>query len=210
MKELVYDEYMPRKTLALIVGLVLVTIILFIIALNTGERQTSTQTMQQPTTQPTPTPIAHTTLTLSPNPVDLLSGKQGTVDVMIDTSDNKVTAVQLELIYDPLIIGNLKIVPGKLLPNAVVLINKNDAKTGRMTYAFGIAPNQPTVNGKGVVATITFTARGALGTQSSLTLLPTTLVTAQGVSDSVLKSSSGTVVNIVTPTVITPSPVLVP
>lgn len=198
---------MPRKTLILIIGLIIVTIILFIIALRTGDRQTSIQTMQTPTIQPSPTPVAHTILTLSPNPVNVSSTKQGAVDVMIDTSDNKVTAIQLELMYDPLVVSNVKVVPGRLLPNAVVLIDKNDIKTGRITYAFGIQPNQPTVSGQGEVATITFTARGTIGTQSSLTLLPTTLVTAQGITESVLKASNGTVVNIVSPTAISKAPV---
>lgn len=199
IKGLVYDECMPRKTLALIAGLVIVTVVLFIIALRTGQQQTVTQqTTQKQTMRPTPTPVAHTTLTLSPNPVEVSPGQQGTVDVMIDTSDNKVTAVQLELVYDPLVMSSIKVTPGVLFPNSIVLINKNDTTTGRMTYAFGIQPNQPTVSGKGSAATITFIARGTVGEQSSITLLPTTLVTAQGIVDSVLKASDGTVINIVT------------
>jgi hypothetical protein len=90
----------------------------------------------------------------------------------------------------------VQVTPSTLFQNPVVLINKNDVQAGRMTYAFGISPNQPTVQGKGSVATITFTAKGGQGKQTQLTLLPTTLVTARGVASSVLKQQSGTIVNI--------------
>jgi len=131
---------------------------------------------------------------LSPNPVTVQSGQQGTVTVAIDTSDNNVTAVQLELGYDPTVITNVHVTSGPFFQSPVVLINKNNVQTGRYTYAFGIQPNQPTVKGTGTVATITFFAGGSLGKQSQLALLPTTLVTARGIASSVLKSATGTLV----------------
>lgn len=185
---------MPRKTLALISGLVLVTVVLFVIALRTNTAKPPTQ-VTPPTAPAAPTSVAHSVLTLAPNPVTVAPGKQGSVEVMIDTSDNSVTAIQLELAYDPNVISNIKVTPGPLFQQPVVLINKNDNKAGRYTYAFGIQPNQATIQGVGSVATVTFTAaKSALGQQSQLALLPTTLVTARGVAESVLKSESGTMV----------------
>ncbi len=183
---------MPRKTLALISGLVLVTVVLFVIALRTNSPKLMTQTPGPSVAVAEPTSIAHSVLALSPNPVTVRPGQQGSVDVTIDTSDNAVTAVQLEFAYDPNVVSNVKVLPGPLFAQPVVLINKNDPKTGRYTYAFGIQPNQATVQGTGTVATVTFTAlRGALGKQSQLALLPETLVTARGVAQSVLKSNTG-------------------
>jgi hypothetical protein len=188
---------MPRKTLLLITALVIVTIILFVIALRTT-RQSSQQQQPQPSAiqQPQPTSAAHSVLTLSPNPVTVVTGQQGSIAVDINTSDNQVTAVQLEIGYDPHVVSNVKVTPGPLFQNAAVLINKNDVTSGRMTYAFGITPNHPTVNGTGTVATITFTAVGKAGQQSQFALLPTTLVTARGIPQSVLQSASGTLINI--------------
>lgn len=183
---------MPRKTLALLVGLVLVTVILFIIALQTGNKATR---MEQAKVQATPTPdVAHTTLTMSPELVQVAAGRQGSVDVMIDPSDNQVTAVQLELMYDPSMISNVKVVAGPAIPNPNVLINKDDPKTGKYTYAYGIQPNQPTVNKKGVAAKITFTARGTAGKQSQIIMDKSSLVTARGVAGTVLKSGTGATV----------------
>jgi hypothetical protein len=207
-EKMVYDGAMPRKTLALIVGLVLVTAILFMIAVQTGTRQAGQQpgqTEDQTQAQTSPTPdVAHTTLSLQPNPVEVGNGRQTSVGVEIDTSDNNVTAVQLELTYDPKMLSNVKVTPGVLFPNATVLIDDNDTKTGKYTYAFGIQPNQKTVSGQGTVAKITFTARGAVGTQSELILDTNqdkpTLVTARAVAGSVLKEARGTTVVIIAPT----------
>ncbi len=192
---------MPRKTLALISGLVLVTVILFIVALKNNTATPAPVALPTPpTTQSQITPIipAHSVLTLSPNPVIVAPGEQGSVDVNIDTSDNAVTAVQLEIAYDPNFITNVKVTPGVIFENPVLLINKNIVKEGRYTYAYGIMPNRPTIKGVGAVATITFTALNKSGL-SQLALLPTSLVTAQGISESVLKSASGTLIEVLLP-----------
>ncbi len=189
---------MPKKTLALISGLVLVTIVLFVIALRAGEQQqapsvppSSTMSHQSP-----PAP-AHTVLELGPNPLTIAPGGQGSVSVNINTSDNDVTAVQLELGYDPHVISNVKITSGPLFTSPVILIDKNNPVSGRYTYAFGITPSAQPIKGTGVVATITFTTNpNAVGKSIQIGLLPTSLVTARGVAQSVLKSSTGTVLTV--------------
>src|SRR4051794_16083899 len=115
-----YDKSMPRKTLALISGLVIVTVVLFVIALRSSKQATTPLPVnQQPAAQQvTPQTPAHSVLTLSPNPVTVGAGKVGSVDVSIDPSDNQVTAVQLEVAYDPNIITNVKVTPGPLFQNA--------------------------------------------------------------------------------------------
>jgi hypothetical protein len=187
---------MPKKTLALISGLVVVTIVLFIIALRAGQ-QSSAPSIPQNTTPPTPMVPAHTVLQVGPNPLEVAPGQVGHADITMDTSDNNVTAVQLEIGYDPRIISNVKVTTGTMFTNPVVLIDKNNPTTGRYTYAFGITPNAQAIKGTGVVATVTFTPLyGAAGKEMQLGLLPTSLVTARGVAQSVLKSTSGTVLTI--------------
>src|SRR5882672_3677804 len=118
---------MPKKTLALITGLVVVTIVLFIIALRAGQQQQAPVASQETSmAQPTPMIPAHTVLMVGPNPVTIVPGQLGKVDITMDTSDNNVTAVQLELGYDPNIISNVKVIAGPLFANPVVLINKNN------------------------------------------------------------------------------------
>ncbi len=193
-------EHMPRKTLALISGLVLVTVILFVIALRAGQEQKAPPATPQPTAAAqnvAPVVPAHTVLALAPNPLTVGPGQQGTAEVTIDTSDNDVTAVQLEIGYDPNVLSNVKVTAGTLIQNPAVLIDKNDPAAGRYTYAFGITPNAQPIKGTGSVATITFTTKaGAVGTETQLGLLPTSLVTARGVAESVMKSATGTVVTV--------------
>ncbi|HSA83802.1 MAG TPA: cohesin domain-containing protein [Patescibacteria group bacterium] len=187
---------MPRKTLFLLVGLIILTVILIVIAVQVGSNQQTQQTAIKTTgvtVSPTPD-VAHTTLMMSPNPIQVATGRTGSVDVIIDPSDNEVTAVQLELLYDPSMVSNVKVVPGPLFPNAAVLLNKNNATEGTYTYAYGIQPGQKAVTAKGVAATVTFTARGTLGKQSQIILQPNTLVTARAVANSVLKEGIGTTV----------------
>lgn len=190
---------MPKKTLALISGLVVVTIVLFIIALRAGQQQQAPASPQSTTMahQPTPMVPAHTVLELGPNPLKIVPGGQGSVSVNINTSDNDVTAVQLELGYDPHILSNVKVTAGPIFTNPVVLIDKNNPVAGRYTYAFGITPSAQPVKGTGVAATITFTVSpNALGKSTQLGLLPTSLVTARGVAQSVLKSTMGTTLTV--------------
>jgi hypothetical protein len=188
---------MPKKTLALISGLVVVTIVLFIIALHAGQQSSAPTVSQTPSVQPTLAVPAHTILQANPNPLMVAPGRVGHVDITMDTSDNNVTAVQLELGYDPRVITNVKVTSGALFSNPVVLIDKNNPTTGRYTYAFGITPNSAPIKGTGVVATVTFTTLpGAEGKDMQLGLLPTSLVTARGVAESVLKSATGTVLTV--------------
>lgn len=197
---------MPRKTLALISGLVIVTVVLFVVALNVNKKPAEKPKTQAPATQPTEAVPAHSVLTTNPNPVVVPPGGQGQVAVNIDTSDNDVTAVQLELGYDPNVIGNVKVTPGALFVNPVVLLSQDNPTTGRYTFAAGIAPSGQVLKGQGVVATITFTTKaGTLGKSTQLGLLPTSLVTARGVDKSVLKTATGTVVTVGTVTPTTPA-----
>jgi Cohesin domain len=188
---------MPKKTLALITGLVIVTIVLFIIALHAGQEHQPAMQQQTAMVQPTPMVPAHTVLMVNPDTLAIVPGTTGKVDVVMNTFENNVTAVQLELGYDPHIISNVKVTTGSMFTNPVVLIDKNNPVTGRYTYAFGITPNSNVVRGEGVVAIITFTALyGANGKEMQLGILPSSLVTARGVAQSVLKSESGTVIHV--------------
>ena len=205
---------MPRKTLALISGLVIVTVILFVVALNAGQQEEAPSTPQptgsaQGEQEPVPTIPAFSVLSIGPEGTSVGPGQRGSVDVTINTDQNNVTAVQLELGYDPNLISNVDVTPGDMFPNPLVLLDNNDPQNGRYTFAVAITPSGEPFNGTGTVATITFTTNAAgLGKETQIGLLPTSLVTARGVKDSVLKSATGTVVTIGQPTTQSASPVV--
>lgn len=186
---------MSKRTLALILGLIILTLVLLSVAL-TPLFKKSPEVPTQPSPEgatATPTPPAYTTINLSPNPVTI--SQTGTVDVVIDTKINEVTAVQLEVAYDPAYITAVSLKPGSFFPSPVELLNTIDKETGRITYALGITPAQSPVSGTGTVATITFQKNPtAPSSQTQVDLLPKTLVTQQGIGASVLKSAVGTTI----------------
>lgn len=179
-----------RKTLALISSLVIVLVALFILSFSAPQSQVT-----PPSAQPTPTPIAQTTIKLSPNPVALADSTPGSVEVLMDTSDNEVTAVQLEILYDPKALSDVSVKPGTFFTGPVPLLNTIDKQEGRISYALAIAPAQAPLKGSGTVAIIEFTKNPTTTlTQTELTLLPRTLVAAKGVGPSVLKQATGATV----------------
>lgn len=117
------------------------------------------------------------------------SGQQ-TVNVIANSGSNKVTGVQLELSFDPKLISGVTVTKGAFIPEPVELLNKVDATNGRITYVVGVPIGGSGVQGRGIVATISYTEIGAKGTLSEIKFLPKTLVAIEGYSSSALKSSS--------------------
>lgn len=201
---------MSKRTLTLIVALALVTFILVYIAV--APKQTS-QTPYK-AMGPKPTPVAASRLYMYPTTVT--ASPAGTVDVMLNSTYNKVTAVQLEITYDPKSLTSVDIVPtatsSSLIANPVVLIKNIDTVKGTISFAVAVPPSGKAMNGLGSIATISFrTVPGATGT-TSLSFTPKTLVTAQGVSSSVLKESIGATIMLSSgaasaPAAVSPSPV---
>lgn len=185
---------MPKKTIGLLASLIVITAVLLIAALNSKSTAPVNSPDQTDKTvqQPTKANVAHSVLSLSPNPAYLDSANKGSIDVMINTDTNEVTAVQLELQYDPKAITNVQVQVGDFFSDPISLINTNDKTSGRITYALGISPAQQPVKGEGVVAKVTFTkvASSTLA-ETELALLPSSLVTSSGIDDSVLKSATG-------------------
>lgn len=183
---------MSKRTLLLIVGLAIVTGGLLFLAFLSEQRKKTTESPLNQTSIPTPTSPAHTTLSLVPNPVIVSSSGSASIDVEMDTQSNDVTAVQLELSYDPKAITNVTISPSNFFTNPIVLLKNINQQDGRISYAFGIPSSNSSKKGKGLIATISFNAVNLFGAPTTISFLPKTLVTAQGISASVLQTATGT------------------
>lgn len=189
---------MSRRTIILIIVLTAITAVLLAVAL-TQKKKTPTApvTPQKPQAQ---VPYAHTTLEISSNPVPASTSsgisKTFSADVMINTETDKVTAVQLELKFDPKAISNVDMKPGSFFTKPAELIKKVNDKDGTVSYALGINPGENGVSGTGIVAIITYTEIGQTGTYTQINFLPKTLVSAEGNDKSVLKKSIGSLIMI--------------
>jgi hypothetical protein len=183
---------MSKKTLALILSLLAVTVILLVIALS------PTAITRHPflnVSRPTPTPnMAFSTLSFSPNPVTLDASGAGEVDVILDTQTNEVSGVQLEMQYDSKALTNVSITSGPFFPDSISLFPKPvDASTGRIHYLLGMsyAGGSKPIHGSGVVAHIFFhrnPAAPASSTSTTIRTLDETKLTQLRVKDSVLKT----------------------
>jgi len=158
----------------------------------TSEKQTPTADIS---------PLAQSALSLLPNPLTLDASGNGTIDVNIETGGNEVTAVQLELQFDTKAINNVAIKPGPFFTSAVELMKRIDKENGRITYMIGISPAQSPISGGGTVAQITFskvrnTTLPSTEINFSTTENSKSIVTATGIEESVLKSTTDTVIEL--------------
>ncbi len=188
---------MSKKTLALIIALFVITVVLVAAAVNTSRNNVPSQ--NPVANAPTPTPYAHSILTLSPASTQVAPNTASSVNVMIDTGENVVSGVQLELSYDPVMLTDVKVAPGTFFTNPLAIINRTDATIGRVTYALVVSKASLAQKGVGTVATISFTTKypGKGSGTTELKLLPKTLVSAIGVGPSVLlRSGEGVTITI--------------
>jgi len=185
---------MSKRTLILIGALIVLTVGLVAIAIlpsrKTGLQKTNpTPALKEQAVSPEEN--QKTTLFISPNPL-ILSSTSGSLNVEID-SKNKVSAVQLEISYDPniLTVNDISTPKGSFLENSIQLFKAIDKKNGRISYALGLPGAVEAKEGTGIVATVRFTVNDFSKGETVISLLPKTLVTAEGIDTSVLKSATG-------------------
>ena len=110
------------------------------------------------------------------------------IDVYLGAEENRVTGVQLEISYDPTVLRFVSVDPVDLLIGKQELIKKVDEKSGRITYASGVLPGQPVIQGTDEIVKLVFQPVGSASQtrETEVKILPESLVSAQGVKKSVL------------------------
>lgn len=184
---------MSKRTLFLIFALFLITFVLLMMALYQPQASKVIQSVI-----PTPkAPVAQTVLSFgnlstatSSSPLRQSADLNYSVPINISSGKNQVTAVQLEMQYDPAILTNVVVTTGSFFPKPDVLLNQVDSKTGRISYAFGVGLSGQGIAGQGTAATLNFSVKAGTAQKTAIIFLPKTLVTAQGVNESVLKEAN--------------------
>jgi hypothetical protein len=176
-----------NKTMILVALLVALTGVLLLVSLQSkiGSPFKSTNITQE-------ADFAHSSLAISEEPrVNPITGGSE-VDVNINSGDNKATGAQIEIQYDPKALTNVDIKPGTFFENPEVPYKKIDAKTGRITLMVGNRVGQDGKEGEGPIAVLSFTK--TTPDETTINLLPESLVTAEGYQSSVLKETASGVV----------------
>lgn len=190
---------MSKRTLILIGLLIIITTGLVLIALYSPYSppvSPSTSTIVPTVTVPVEQTILSfddpfmATESAVQNSASNAAGTVYSLPLVISTGKNAVTAVQVELGFDPEVLTNVTVDNGSFFNNPLTLLNDVDEKTGKISYAVGISPQDSGLRGEGIVAIINFQAKIAKPEATNITFLPKTLVTAEGVSQSVLKSTA--------------------
>ena len=190
---------MPKRTLTLVIALVLVAAGLVFLALSTLQPQLP---LTNGSLSPTPIPYAHTMLTMTPNPALSTAGTNTQIAVMINSNGDKVSAAQLELAFDPTALIVVDIAPATTNPffaRTTQLLKVIDQRNGKVSYAVALGASEKTKAGSGTLAIITVRLSPTAKT-ATLNFLPSTLVTATGVNPSVLVKATGTTITLSTPT----------
>jgi len=197
---------MSKRTLFLIFALSIITFVLLMMALYQPQapKTIQTVTVKEPVAQ-TILSFGNPSIATSSLPLSQPADLNYSLPIEIATFKNKVTAVQLELQYDPKILTNVAVVPGSFFVNPETLLNQIDVKTGRISYAFGAGIKDPGVIGKDIVANLTFSVKAGTVGKTAVLFLPKTLVTAEGITDTVLKSTSNVLFSVGIVPSITPS-----
>lgn len=190
---------MSKRTFALIFSLFTVAFVLAMVAIYSPSTPIPT-IIPTPTIQPEP--LAQTDLrfgALIILPVDISSSEAKMVyslPIDIAAVKNKVTTVQLEMSYDPDVLTEVVITPGNFFEDPVLFLNQIDDENGRISYAIGVESEASGKDGEGLVATLSFQARTPVPKQTNIFFLPKTLVMAEGINQSVLKSTNSATITI--------------
>lgn len=190
---------MKRKTFftVIIILLIILLSIVFINKKSSNEPTTQQlQTITQATVSPTlPPSVPQTIFQLFPNPAQPDSEGNIDIEVSMNSYNNRVTAVQFTVQYDPAALHFVSIIPDDAFYNAAVLNKIINETTGTITYSLMLPHqlmNQP-ARGNYDIAEIEFTAKHP-GTTSAKILSGS--VTSPDSTSSVLKSIAGTTVNL--------------
>jgi len=133
-------------------------------------------------------PSGTTTLSL-PSTLDVKLNQPTSADISIDTGSSTVTAVQVELLYDPTAISQISVVQGDFLG---FKLSSPKIENGKITFAYSVKIEDKSKSGKGVLATIKFTPIKA---QSQISFGKETMAASINSPNNVLKSAIGTTIS---------------
>ncbi len=183
---------MPKRTITLVVVLTFLTGLLVFLAVQNERRL---QTQQDDVVKPSPVVLQQektAKLTFTPSEVVVAaSGSSQTVDLVLDTKQYEVDGVQVELIYDPAVLSNVKIIDpteGAFAQNfSSALLNSVDPNLGRVSYWYGRKLDAPATKGVGTVAQLSFTVNPqASASETMIEILDRSMVTEPEMSENVL------------------------
>lgn len=205
---------LPRKTLLLIGILATLAVVLVASAIWLSANKPE---VFPPLSQTTPTPNVPKTalLEFSPSSINMvnLPNSPVTINIMAGSDTQKITGVQTEIVYDPAVVTNVKLLPptadtALFKAGSLQLFNSNDPVKGVLSYAVAINLDGTGVTGTGSIGQLSFTVIKGTVPTTAITFGGNTIVTSEGVQGSILKTSTPLTIQIAAPTATSSSPAL--
>lgn len=136
----------------------------------------------------------HTDILFTPSKVQVEDAQQALVDIVANTHSNKITALQLELVFDPVYISDVVLTaPENGLfggsSDYVVLFQEVDYESGKILYAVGIQPNGSPIQGEGRILTLSIKPKDTSAADSVVfSFTPNTMAVEEGSDASVIQN----------------------
>lgn len=133
-----------------------------------------------------------TTLTMVPSSVSKSVGEEFTLEARMNTADNQIVAVELNIAYDPTVLQADWIHNGTMFPN---ILTSGVIENGIISIALGATNTTTPITGTGTVATIKFTTLAATTSPVSVRFAQDTFVGAlnEGSTNALTSSTPATV-----------------
>ncbi len=133
-----------------------------------------------------------TTLSLTPATLTKAVGEDFTLEVKMDTADNQIVAVELNLTFDPTKLQAEWIRNGTMFPN---ILSSGTVGSGTASIALGATNTTTPITGTGTVATIKFKALAATSAPVSVRFATDTFVGAlnEGSTNALTSSTPATI-----------------
>ena len=179
-------NFAKATALLIIVGLCSYALLLY-----SKPTEVSTVPKSKKSTVTTPLPNAQTKLFFSPNFLKLSAQSPYEVAIMINTGENTISQAQVEIQYDPKVVTVIAVRPGEFVRNTLPLVNKNDARRGRIEFAVGLPEGEQPLNGTGPLAVITIIPgpEATLSARTHFTFLPKSSVRSEHQNSSLLSKT---------------------
>ncbi len=157
-----------------LIFLLLLTLCALILYTQTTNRKENNITHPLPLT-PTPSQPIESIIKFIPNEIYTNPGQTSQLNIQLTSQGKHPTLLQLELAYDPTALSEISITPN--IPNSNILLNNNDEKTGRISYAINLPANVKPLSFSEIPVILKFKVRSyTTQKQTTLFFLPKTAV----------------------------------
>lgn len=139
------------------------------------------------------TAYIQSTLSLLPATLTVTAGKPAALQVVLN-SKKQPAIVQLEISYDPNIIGNIQITPGDYFSNPTIVLETISEDTGRISLAIKPGISYARLQRSETIASISFIPRIEFQIPTTISFLPKTTIRTNDGSNILIKTYNATVV----------------